>query len=119
MSRLDIHHHFDPEFERRFFETLSLVILKLENIMTAISDYAAAVQASYAQLNTALDDIKTEIASLNDKITQLQNNPGPISPEDQALLDAAQQQAGSLVAKAQALDTIATPPAPPPANPPA
>lgn len=80
--------------------------------MTAIADYTAKVNASFASLNTALDDIKTEISSLNDKITTLQNSPGPISPEDQATLDAAQTQAQSLVDKAQAMDTV-NPPAPP------
>jgi len=80
--------------------------------MTAISDYAAKVNASYAQLATSLTDIKTEISSLNDKINQLQNSPGPISAADQATLDAAQVQVNTLVQSAQALDTI-QPPTPP------
>lgn len=81
--------------------------------MTAISDYAAKVQTFQNQVSTALDDIKTEIQALNDKITQLQNSSGTITPEDQALLDAAQAQSQALVQKAQALDSINPPPAAP------
>ncbi len=59
-----------------------------------IEDYTAAVDAKFAEIGTSVDDIVTSVAgvtadvtSLKDIILQLQNNPGPISPEDQALLD--------------------------------
>lgn len=80
--------------------------------MSAISDYTVKAKAFFDQVSAALDDIKTEIQSLNDKITQLQNSPGTITPEDQVLLDAAQAQSQALVTKAQALDTINPPVAP-------
>jgi hypothetical protein len=107
------HHHLDPALERLLLQAFSTLITQGDAIMSTITDYGAKVTAFQNQISTALDDIKTEISSLNDKITQLQNSPGPISTEDQATLDAAQTQIQGLVTKAQALDSINPPPAPP------
>ena len=83
-----------------------------ENIMTAISDFAAA-QATYnTQIDASLADISTEIAALNAEIVTLQNSAGQISADDQASLDAIQAHSQSLAAKLAALDTI-NPPVPP------
>src|SRR5574342_265222 len=66
-------------------------------IMSAISDYAAAVNASYDEidasqtaLETAVTGVADDVAYQKDGIDKLQNSPGQITPEDQALLDAAQ-----------------------------
>jgi hypothetical protein len=63
-------------------------------IMSAISDYSAKVDAAFTEVGTSVDEIVAsvagvsgDVASLKDIILKLQNNPGPISPEDQALLD--------------------------------
>lgn len=112
--RLEVHHHHhDPAVERQLDRIATALFQKMEQIMSAITDYAAKVTAFYNQISAALDDAQKEIKSLNDKIAQLQNNPGPISDADQAVLDAAQAQAHGLVQKVQALDTINRPAAPP------
>jgi len=49
---------------------------------------------------------------LNDKITELQNSQGQITPGDQALLDDLQVAGNVLADKLEALDNL-TPPVPP------
>lgn len=110
--------HYDRAHNHEDQERLPREIIKAlkhleERIMSKISDYVTAVEASFAQVNTAIDDITVGIKALNDKITQLQNSSGQISDADQALLDEGQKQAQDLAAKAEALDTFAPPTAPP------
>lgn len=90
---------------------------KLETkIMSAISDFAATVKTAFDQISDNVDAAVTSLAGLTadvqflkDTIEKLQNNPGPISAEDQALLDAAQARAAQLASKAAALkDALAT-----------
>lgn len=66
-----------------------------KHIMSAISDYAASVGAKFDAIAASVDSIVTsqagltkDVADLKELIRQLQTNPGPISPEDQAILDA-------------------------------
>jgi len=77
-------------------------VITLEQIMTAISDFAAKQTA----FNAA-------IAALNDKIAALQASPGAITPEDQKTLDdltaALQLRTDTAAASAAALDAK-TPP---------
>lgn len=89
--------------------------LAINKIMSAISEYAAAQAAFNARIETSVAGITADVTSLNDKITELQNSPGRITPEDQALLDGLQAQGAALAAKLEALDAIVTvpPPAPP------
>lgn len=61
-----------------------------------IADYVAKVNAAYTEIGASVDQIAAsvtgvagDVASLKDIILKLQNNPGPITPEDQALLDSA------------------------------
>jgi len=72
-------------------------------IMSAISDFAAKVNANFAQ-------IQAGITSLDSQIQAFQNSPGTLSAADQASLDA-------IVASSSALATAAnasiTPPVPP------
>ncbi len=99
---------------------------KLHTIMSAISDYVskqeahnASVDASLDAINTNVTDIVSDIGTLNDLITQLQNSSGQISADDQALLDQAEAQGQALQDKATALASAAqaaddlTPPAAP------
>jgi len=95
--------------------------------MSAISDYAAAVNSAFDSISTQTDGlvnsiagIATDVGWLKSKIEELQNNPGTITPEDQALLDAIQTRANLLATKiqdasasAKTLDDSTTPPAPP------
>jgi hypothetical protein len=83
------------------------------SIMSAVSEYAAAQKAFNAQLHEALDGIHADVEALKAKIDQLQNNPGPISPADQALLDELQSEAAALVARTRAVDDLTPPEIPP------
>lgn len=84
---------------------------KMEHrIMTKISESAARLQAFSERQAAAIDSavvsltgLTEDIAELNRKITELQNSPGTITPEDQALLDAAETQADALAVKAEAV----------------
>lgn len=83
-------------------------------IMSVLSDYAGKVKAFNDRISAAIDGLSNDVEALTAKITELQNSPGAITPEDQALLDEAQAQAEALATKAEALDQM-NPPTPPPA----
>lgn len=66
-----------------------------ETIMSVLSDFVNRVDAKFTTISDAVDGIVTsqtgvtsDIAGLKALILQLQNSPGGITPEDQALLDA-------------------------------
>lgn len=83
-----------------------------KRIMSAISDFAAKQNAFQDRVDAAILGLQGDIKSLNDKITELQNSPGTITPEDQALLDTIQGRAEKIALKLEALDAL-TPPTPP------
>ena len=83
-----------------------------KRIMSAISDFAAKQNAFNDRLDKAVEGVTGDVAELNRMIKQLQDNPGPISPEDQALLDQLQARGETVTAKLEALDAL-TPPAVP------
>lgn len=83
-----------------------------KRIMSAISDFAAKQNAFNDRQDTAIADLTADVQALNDKITELQNSPGAITPEDQALLDAIVTRGENVTAKLEALDAL-TPPKPP------
>lgn len=85
---------------------------KLDNIMSAISDFAAKVTAFNDRMDTAITDLQGDVKSLNDQITALQNSSGAITPEDQALLDGITARASSVADKLDALDAQTPPVAP-------
>lgn len=111
---------FGNKTDRRYRD----IIVLLKTIMSAISEYAAAVNSAFDNISTQTDGlvnsvagIAADVAFLKDTIDKLQNSPGTISPEDQALLDASQARAATLAAKlgdlaasAKALDDSTTPP---------
>lgn len=80
--------------------------------MSAISDFAAKQTDYNNRLSAAIDGVAADVASLNAKIEELQNTPGPISPEDQALLDQLQAQGEVIASRLEAVDNL-TPPVPP------
>lgn len=82
---------------------LNEVIEGNKKIMSAIADFAAKVEANFAQ-------IKAGIQSLDDKIQALQNSQGTLSATDQAALDQISSESAQLAAAAEA---GVTPPAPP------
>lgn len=77
-------------------------------IMSAISDYSLRVNTAFDAISGSVDAIVNSVAGIAGDITELkriiaelQSNPGPITPEDQALLDALESKVGSLVARAE------------------
>lgn len=97
--------------------------------MSPISDFAAKQAAFNKRQADAIDSavasvtgLTGDIAALNQKIVDLQNSPGTITPEDQALLDGLQADGNALAEKGEALSGALasldgqTPPAPPPAS---
>lgn len=97
-----------------------------EEIMSVISDFAAKQAAFNDRQGKAIDAAVLSIANLsgdfktlNDKITELQNSSGSVTPEDQALIDQLQTAGEATAAKVEALSTALsgldalTPPTPP------
>lgn len=85
-----------------------------DNIMSAISDWAASEQANLTAIQTELTNISTAITALDAQIVALQNSPGTLSTSDQAALDNIQTASAALVTQAQAINL--TPPPAPAAN---
>lgn len=85
-------------------------------IMSAISEFGDRVTAKFDELGTAVDGVAADVTFLKAKIEELQNNPGPITPADQAILDALEARVGTLSDKVKDLDAATeNPPTPPPA----
>lgn len=81
-----------------------------KHIMSAISVHAEKQNAFNARQGAAIDSVVAsqagiveDIQALNDKITELQNSPGQVTPEDQALLDQLETQGSDLTAKVEAV----------------
>lgn len=78
-------------------------------IMSAISDHTDAVNKAFDAIDTAVEGltksqtgIADDVTYLKEVIDKLQTTPGPISAEDQKLLDAAQARANGAVVKVAA-----------------
>ena len=114
--------------ELRIETILFLAIEEIGNkIMSAISDFLSKQTAFDARQSTAIDALVASIAgvssdvdTLNAKITELQNSSGGVTPEDQASINALQEQGEALSTKLEAVSTALaaldaqTPPAVPP-----
>ena len=100
---------------RKLFRIESYLITLIfigENIMSKISDFAAAQTAFNDRMDKAIADIVEDVKNLNAQIAALQASSGTITPEDQALLDKLQAQGAALADKLDAADAL-TPPVPP------
>lgn len=80
--------------------------------MSKISEFADKQNAFNDRVDAAVTGLVADVQSLNDKITELQNTQGGITPEDQALLDAIEERSAAIATKLEALDAL-TPPAVP------
>src|SRR4029077_2266147 len=78
-------------------------------IMSAISDFATKMDAFNTRIDAAIADLQGDVKNLEDQIAALQNSPGTITPEDQALLDGITTRASAVADKLDALDAL-TPP---------
>lgn len=83
-------------------------------LMSAISKFATEQNTFNDRVDAAVTGLQSDIQALNDKITELQNSPGEITPEDQALLDTLQTRAEGITAKIEALDALTPPTVPAP-----
>lgn len=81
-------------------------------LMSAISEFAAKQTAFNDRQDAAVAGLTQDVTELKDEILKLQNTPGNVTPEDQALLDGIQARAEAITTKLEALDAL-TPPTPP------
>lgn len=105
-------HELAKATEGRLLCRLDFIDERLSTMATKIQEFADKQNAFNERVDLAVSGLSTDIQVLNDKITELQNSPGAITPEDQALLDALQARAEGIAAKLEALDAL-TPPPPP------
>lgn len=77
--------------------------------MSKISEFADKQRAHNQAISEAIDGITTDIGLLNDKINELQNTQGQITPEDQTLLDEMEAQGAALAERVKSVDDL-TPP---------
>lgn len=78
-------------------------------IMSKISEFSDRQKAFNDRQSAAVDGLVADVKALNDKITELQNTAGEITPEDQALLDDIEARSKAVTDKLEALDAQ-TPP---------
>jgi hypothetical protein len=72
------------------------------------------VDTAFEKLGVAVDGVASDVDFLKAEIKKLQENPGPITPEDQAILDGIESRTNALSAKVEALDAATEqPPVPP------
>lgn len=94
------------------FERIELLAQQLHTIMSAISEFAARMQAFTDRQDAAVADLQADVQNLTDQIAALQNSAGQITAEDQALLDGIQARASAVSDKLDALDNLTPPKAP-------
>ena len=102
---------------RKLFRIESYLITLIfigENIMSKISDFAAAQSAFNDQMDAAITAIQADVKNLDDQIAALQASSGTITPEDQALLDGITAKSAELLAKVKAVDDMTPPVVPTP-----
>ena len=75
-------------------------------VSKSVQDFVDKINDQFASIGTSVDELVTsqagvagDVKKLKDIIDKLQSNPGPISAEDQALLDSAVATATSLATK--------------------
>ena len=96
------------------FDKTNAILHRLDqmecSLMSKLSEYVDRVTASHDAISASVDAIVTSVTGVAGDVTELkriilelQNNPGPISAEDQALLDALEVKVGALVARTDAV----------------
>jgi len=81
--------------------------------MSALSEYAERVTAHLNTIGSGITGVAGDIAALKALIEEIQNTPGSITPEDQAILDQMEALTVTLADQLTALDAENPPPAPP------
>jgi len=80
-----------------------------DRIMEAIQNFASRVKASFQKIGTSIDGVSADVTELKRIITEIQNSPGTLTPEDQASLDEAEALATEIVTRLEALDAATEP----------
>lgn len=80
--------------------------------MSKISEFSDRQKAFHERQDAAIEGLRADVLALNEKITELQNSPGVITPEDQAMLDALEARGQEISAKLEALDAQTPPKSP-------
>lgn len=76
---------------------------KIEIMAKEIQDFAAQQKERDDAIQAGLTSIADGVKALDAKIIELNNTPGPITPEDQALLDELAARSSALVAQVNAV----------------
>jgi methyl-accepting chemotaxis protein len=100
-----------------FLVVIAVIWCVHESLMKTIQEFKTVVDAAFAKINLAVSGLSTDIKTLNDKITALQNSGGTLTEADQATLNDIATTAGAIADKAEALDAITAAPELPPATP--
>lgn len=100
-----------------FIVVMFIVWCLYDSIMKTIQEFKTVVDAAFAKINAAVSGLSTDIKTLNDKITALQNSGNSLTEEDQATLNDIATTAGAIADKAEALDAITAAPEVPAATP--
>jgi len=80
---------------------------EMENrIMSKIETSAGVITAHLNRIEAGIDNIAGDLLTLKNLIEQLQTNPGPITPADQAILDTLEALAARLTDKVEALAAL-------------
>ena len=90
-------------------QSLATLHQKVDQIMSAISDFKVKQDAHNQKVSDDLDAIAAQVKTMNDLIAKLQTSPGTITPEDQATLDQLDAAGAALATKADAMIAV-TPP---------
>jgi hypothetical protein len=88
-------------------EKIDQLSVKLDTIVSKITDFAAAEQVDLTTIATDLNAIVAGVASLDTLITNFQNSPGTLNATDQAALDGIVASSKSLVGQVSAIDVTA------------
>lgn len=93
-------------FDSRILEEINR---KLSDIATTMSKVSTAVEKQNAHLDAidkAVEGIAADVRWLKELIESIQNGPGDLSAQDQALLDQLEERTGTLQQKVEALDAL-------------
>lgn len=82
---------------------------RMNEIMSAISDFAQALKVHQDRVAASITGITNDLTELKRKLEEINNNPGTISSEDQALLDQALALTAGLADQLENVDAM-TPP---------
>lgn len=88
---------------------LDAIERKVNEAMSKIADFAARQNAHNDSIDRAIAGLQADNKAMTDLIQQLQTSPGPISPEDQAALDALEARTAKQDEALTALDALQPP----------